>query len=172
MANDMGFKKTSELIAVSFSVTETGPGVYTQDEISLQLDVLNNEIAVVLAIDLDLSSPDAIAATNTSLTGVVTSTSQANLTSLSNTNTLANASKAVRAAGFVDGGVSFSRTSSTTPTGDLDYIGLIATNNFFIGVKGENNAGSKTMAGRLWMYRARADSSTYAALVQSEVLSA
>ena len=168
----MGFKKTSELIAVSFGVTETAPGVFTQEEISLQLDVLNNEIAVVLAIDLDLSSPDAIAATDTSNTGTVTSTSQVALTSLSNTNTLANASKAIRAAGFVDGGVSFDRAATTTPTGDLDYVGLIATNNFFIQVQGTNNAGSKSVTGRLWMYRARADSSTYAALVQSEVLSA
>lgn len=168
----MGFKKTSELIAISFSVTETAPGVYTQDEISLQLDVLNNEIAVVLAIDLDLTSPDALAATNTSVTGTVASTSQVALTSISNTNTLANASKAIRALGFVDGGVAFDRSASTTPTGDLDYIGLIATNNFFAQVQGVGNAGAKTMSGRLWMYRAKADSSTYAALVQSEVLSA
>ena len=168
----MGFKKTSELIAVSFSVTETAPGVFTQSEIALQLDVLNNEIAVVLAIDLDLQSPDAIAATNTAISGSLTTTTQTSVKSLSNTNTLANASKAIRAAGFVDGGVGFTRTSSSTPTGELDYIGLIATNNFFVQVSGDNNLGAKTLAGRCWLYRAKADSSTYAALVQSEVLSA
>jgi hypothetical protein len=168
----MGFKKTSELIAISFSVTEAAPGVFTQDEIALQLDVLNNEIAVILAIDLDLTSPDAIAATNTSVTGTFTSTSQTAMTSLSNTNTMANASKAIRASGFVDGGVSFDRSATTTPTGDLDYVGLIATNNFFVQIEGANNLGAKTLAGRCWLYRAKADSSTYAALVQSEVLSA
>lgn len=172
MACNMGFKKTSELIAVSFSVTESAPGIFTQDEIALQLDVLNNEIAVVLAIDLDLQSPDAIAATNTAVNAAVATTSQITVTGLGNTNTLCNASKAIRAGGFVDGGVSFTRTSNSTPTGDLDYIGLIATNNFFVGITGENNIGAKTVSGRCWLYRAKADSATYAALVQSEVLSA
>tara|TARA_R110002153_G_C13285207_1_gene494434 strand:+ start:1311 stop:1817 length:507 start_codon:yes stop_codon:yes gene_type:complete len=168
----MGFKKTSELIAVSFGLTESAPGVFTQDEIALQLDVLNNEIAVVLAVDLDLTSPDAVAATNTRTEGCVTSTSQTAITSLSNTNTMAVARQSIRAAGFVDGGVSFDRSSSTTPTGDLDYVALIATNNFFVQVQGVNNIGAKTVTGRVWLYRAKSDSATYAALVQSEVLSA
>jgi len=168
----MGFKKTSELIAVSFSVTEAAPNVFTQDEIALQLDVLNNEIAVILSIDLDLTSPDAITATNTNVTGCFTSTSQTAITSLGNTNTMAVARQSIRAAGFVDGGVSFDRMSSTTPTGDLDYVGIIATNNFFVCVQGANNVGAKSISGRAWLYRAKADSSTYAALVQSEVLSA
>ena len=168
----MGFKKTSELIAVSFGLTETAPGVFSQSEIALQLDVLNNEIAVVLAIDLDLTSPDAIAATNTNVTGCVTSTSQTAITSLSNTNTMAVARQSIRSAGFVDGGVGFDRSATSTPTGDLDYIGLIATNNFFVQVEGANNSGAKSISGRVWLYRAKADSSTYAALVQSEVLSA
>ena len=72
----MGFKKTSELIAVSFRVVESAPGVFTQEEIALQLDVLNNEIAVVLAVDLDLSPPEGIAGIDTRTSGSVTSTSQ------------------------------------------------------------------------------------------------
>jgi len=168
----MGFKKTSDLIAVSFGLTEAAPNVFTQEEIALQLDVLNNEIFVVLAVDLDLTSPDAIAATNTNTTGCITSTSQTAITSLSNTNTMAVARQSIRAAGFVDGGVSFDRMSNSTPTGDLDYVALIATNNFFIQVEGANNVGAKSISGRVWGYRAKADSSTYAALVQSEVLSA
>ena len=47
----MGFKKTSELIAVSFNTVELAPNTFIQDEIALQLDVLNNEIFVVLAVD-------------------------------------------------------------------------------------------------------------------------
>jgi len=37
---------------------------------------------------------------------------------------------------------------------------------------GTNNLAAKDVSGRVWGYRARADASTYAALVQSEVLSA
>ena len=168
----MGFKKTSDTIAVSFGLTETGPNTFTQEEIALQLDVLNNEIFVVLAVDLDLEAPDAIAAANTFTRGSVSSTTQTGVVALDNTNCVATARDDIRAAGFVDGGVAFSRAANQSYTGDVDYIALIATNNFFVQVEGANNAGAKTLSGRVWGYRAKADASTYAALVQSEVLSA
>ena len=168
----MGFKKTSDLIAVSFGNTESAPNTYTQEEIALQLDVLNNEIFVVLAVDLNPAAPDAIAATDTTTVAQVTSTSQTGIISLSNTNCLAVSERQIRAAGFVDSGVGFSHFAGETPTAQLDYIGLIATNNFFFGIKGTANLAAKGASGRVWGYRARADASTYAALVQSEVLSA
>ena len=167
----MGFKKTSDTIAVSFGLTETAANTFSEEEIALQLDVLNNEIFVVLAIDLDLEAPDAIAATNTSVKGSLCSTTQTAVQALNDTNCLATASDVIRAAGFVDGGVGFSRAALQSYTGDVEYIGLISTNNFFVQVEGANNAVPKTLSGRVWGYRARADASTYAALVQSEVLS-
>ena len=91
---------------------------------------------------------------------------------LSNTNVLAVARDDIRAAGFIDSGVGFSRGATETYTGDVDYIGLIATNNFFVALQGNANTGLSAVNGRVWGYRAKADSSTYAALVQSEVLSA
>jgi len=168
----MGFKKTSDLIAVSFGIDESAPNTYTQEEIALQLDVLNNEIFVVLAVDINLLPPDAVAGTNTSTAGSVTSTSQTVIGNLDSTNTIATARDFIQAGGFVDGGVGFSRTAMESYTGDVDYIALIATNNFFVSVQGLNNLAAKASTGRVWGYRARADASTYAALVQSEVLSA
>jgi len=168
----MGFKKTSELIAISFNVTETAANTYTQNEIALQLDVLNNEIFVVLAADLDCFTPDAIPGTNTNVGAAISSTTQATLATLASTNTVAVSQLDIRAAGFVDSGVGFSRAAQESYTGDLDYIALIATNNFFVGIQGAANAGAKQVNGRVWGYRAKADSATYAALVQSEVLSA
>lgn len=167
----MALKKTSEVIAVSFSVTETAPNTYTQEQINLSLDVLNNEVFVVAAVDLDPSSPDAIAATDTSVSSQLTSTSQTASVNLSNSNCIASFGLAIKAAGFVDGGVGFTRTSLDTPPATLDYIGIIATDNFFVAINGSNNTGAKTLNGRLWGYRARADAATYAGLVQSEVLS-
>jgi hypothetical protein len=89
------------------------------------------------------------------------------------TNTLAVAGDAIRAGAFGpgDGGVGFSRSANETYQANLGFIGLIATNNFFVQLIGENNANPKNVTGRVWLKRARADSSTYAALVQSEVLS-
>lgn len=168
----MGFKKTSDLIAVSFGVTESAANTYTQEEIALQLDVLNNEIFVVLAVDLDPGSPDATAGADSSISCQVTSTSQTGNVQLDNTNCIAHTSKAIRGAGYVDGGVGFTQTGLLTPPASIDYIALVATNNFFVGINGAGNGGPKTVNGRVWGYRARADASTYAALVQSEVLSA
>lgn len=168
----MGFKKTSELIAISFGLAEAGVNTFTQEEVALQLDVLNNEIFVVLAADINLSPPDALAATNTAVAGSITSTTQTAIANLDATNTIATARDFIQAQGFVDGGVGFSRSAMESYTGDLDYIALIATNNFFVQAEGTNNAVPKFLTGRVWGYRARADASTYAALVQSEVLSA
>lgn len=168
----MSFKKTSDPIAVSFGLEETAPNTFIQEEIALQLDVLNNEIFVVLAIDMDVSPPDAIAATDTRVTGSLCSTSQTTVSNLSNSNCLAQIRQSIQAAGFVDGGVAFNRAAESTYTGDVPYIGLIATNNFFVQLSGLANASTKGLTGRVWGYRARADASTYAALVQSEVLSA
>mgnify|MGYP003634079968 FL=1 len=168
----MGFKKTSELIAVSFGMSELAPNTFIQEEIALQLDVLNNEIAVVLAIDIDVTPPDALAGVSTTSSASVSTTSLTGIGTLAQSNTLAVARDDIRAGGFVDGGVAFSRKADSTYTGDLDYLGLIATNNFFVQLVGGNNIGAKGVTGRVWLYRAKADSSTYAALVQSEVLSA
>lgn len=168
----MAFKKTSEPVAVSFALAESAANTFTQEEIALQLDVLNNEIFVVLAIDLDIEAPDAIAATNTRVTSSLTSTTQTSTQGLGNTNCLSEGRSEIRAAGFVDGGVGFERSANSTYTGDVPYIGLIATNNFFVQIAGVNNAAAKSVSGRVWGYRARADAATYAALVQSEVLSA
>ena len=168
----MGFKTTSDLIAVSFGLAETAPNTYIEEEIALQLDVLNNEIFVVLAVDINCAPPDAIAATNTSTTSQVSSTSQAGIGNLATTNIIALSERTIRSAGYVDGGVGFSHFSGETPDSNLDYVALIATNNFFFSVRGTNNVGLKSSSGRLWGYRAKADASTYAALVQSEVLSA
>ena len=171
----MSFKETSELIAISFGVTETGANTFIEEEIALQLDVLNNEIAVIYAVDIDLTPPDAVPATDTNTFGSVTATSQLTaglIGTLAQTNTIAVARDSIRAAGFVDGGVGFQRSASESYQGPLDFIALIATNNFFIQLQGQNNTLPKGLTGRLWMRRARADSATYAALVQSEVLSA
>jgi hypothetical protein len=69
-------------------------------------------------------------------------------------------------------GVAFSRQSGETPATALEYLGIIATDNFFIQVQGNDNQGAKNMSCKVYGYRARADAAVYAALVQSELLSA
>lgn len=172
MDRDMGFKKTSSIIAISFEVDESAANTFTQRQINLQLNPLDNEVFVVLGVDLDPTAPDGLAATNTSTLAGLTKTTQTAALVLSSNDCIAIANRNVRAAGFADGGVPFTHTSLDTPIAQLEYIDILATNDFFIYVVGAGNAVAKSMSGRMWGYRAKADASTYAALVQSEVLSA
>jgi len=167
-----GLKETSSLISIGFTVAETAPNTFTQEAVDLQLNPLDNEVFVVYAIDLDLETPDALAGTNTAMSGALTSTSRTTLPNLSDSTCLAVKQTRIRAAGFVDGGVGFTTGSNESPATQLEYIGIIATNDFFIQIEGANNLAAHSMSGKLYGVRARADSSVYAALVQSEVLSA
>lgn len=169
-----GLKATSSIVAVSADVVETAANTYTQEQISLDLDPLNNEVFVVVAIDLNPQFPDAIDATDTATQACVSTTSRTTMGFIENSNVLSSASVAIRAAGFAPGGggVGFSQSALETPPATLEYIGIIATNDFFLSVEGTGNGGAKRVGTRLWGYRAKADAAIYAALVQSEVLSA
>jgi len=166
-----GLKSTSSLITIGFVTTETAPDTYTQGRVDLQLNPLDNEVFVVQAIDLDPSSPNAQAGVNTRVDCALTTTSQGGMVNLSATACLAKAELDIRASGFVDGGVGFQKSSLETPPSNLEYIGIIATNDFFVSIQGTGNGTVKRVAGKMYGYRARADASVYAALVQSEVLS-
>lgn len=167
-----GLKQSSSVVAIGFQVTESAPNTFTQQQLDLNLSPLDREVFVVLSVQADPSSPDALAGTDTGVNGSVTTTSQTGLVNLSNSNCLAFAGNAIKAAGFVDGGVAFTAGILETPPATLDYIGIIATNDFFVSVQGTNNLAAKSMSGKMYGYRAIASADIYAALVQSEVLSA
>jgi hypothetical protein len=166
-----GLTQTSDVVSVSFSLDETAPNTFNQLQVSLQLSPLDQEVFVVTAVSLDPYYPDAIAATDTRVNASVTTTTQTAVQNLSNSQCLATAANALQAAGFVDGGVSFQTIALESPQGTTEYIGIISTNDFFVQVKGVDNGASKGVDGRLWGYRAKASSSIYAALVNSELLS-
>jgi len=167
-----GLKQTSSPVSIGFSVTESAANTFTQNQIDLNLSPLDREVFVVLAVNLDPSNPDALAGVNTDTKSGLTTTSQSTIPSLADANCLARSTHAIRAAGFVDGGVAFVNQALETPPSTLEYIGIIATNDFFVQVEGTNNAAAKGVSGKLYGYRAVATADIYAALVQSEVLSA
>ena len=167
----MAFKQTSSVITVSASLAETAPNTFIQQEVDLSLSPLDNEVFVVLAVDVSPQPPEAIAATDTNTACSVSTTSRTAVGSIGDNNVLGAGESTIKAAGFVDGGVAFQHFSGETPTANLDYIGIIATNNFFIQLEGTGNTLGRRASVRVWGYRARADAATYAALVQSEVLS-
>ena len=167
-----GLKQTSSVVSIGFSVDESAANTFTQEKIDLNLSPLDREVFVVLAVNLDPFTPEAIANVDTKVESSLTTTSQTAVANLSNANCLAASGNFIKAKGFGDGGVAFQSLGAETPPATLDYIGIIATNDFFIQVKGTGNANALGMDGKLYGYRAVADADIYAALVQSEVLSA
>mgnify|MGYP000548199845 CR=1 FL=1 len=166
-----GLKETSSLIEVSFQVDETAPNTFTQERIDLQLNPLDNEVFIVYAVDLDPFPPEAIAGVDTRTFSAVTSTSQTAMVNLGSPSCIAVSADSIQAAGLVDGGVGFTSRFGSTPPTTLPYVAIIATNDFFVSCLGQGNTTARGVSGRLYGARARADSSVYAALVQSEMLS-
>ena len=168
------FTNLSQPIIISGRVTEDAPGVMKEDTVNLQLDVLNQEVFLVYAVDLNPGAPENIDATTTEVNASLSTTSRSTIGFIADSNVIATADKAIIGDGVAPGGNVFvGSTSLDSPPGPaIAYIGIISTNNFFVQVVGRNNNNVKSSSYRMWGARARVkDASVYAALVQSELLS-
>lgn len=166
-----GLKQSSSVVSIGFGVDESAANTFTQASVDLNLSPLDREVFVVLAVNLDPFTPDNIDKTNTSVQCSLTTTSQTGVANLSNANCIAASGNFIRAVAGTGIACPFQTGAFESPPSTLDYIGIIATNDFFIQVKGDGNGQARGMDGKLYGYRAIADADIYAALVQSEVLS-
>jgi len=164
-----GLKQSSATVAIGFTLSESAANTFTQTSVDLNLSPLDREVFVVTAINLDNESPD-LGATPSFTNSSLTTTSQTAVSNLGDANCLAVAQQRIVA--DATRAVAFQQQSLETPPTMSDYIGIIATNDFFVQVIGGGNAASKGVSGKLYGYRAVATADIYAALVQSEVLSA
>ena len=167
-----GLTQTSSVVSIGFNATELAPNTFAQTSIDLNLSPLDREVFVVLAVNLDTFTPDSVAGVTSLVRSSLTTTSQTAVQEISESNCLAAASTAIRMNGASVDGVAFQTLGLETPPATLEYIGIIATNDFFVQVNGTQNLNPKEVNGKLYGYRARADAAIFAALVQSEVLSA
>tara|TARA_Y100000401_G_C8320229_1_gene224836 strand:+ start:1763 stop:2263 length:501 start_codon:yes stop_codon:yes gene_type:complete len=162
-----GLKKTSETVQISFTKGEDAANTFSQERIDLQLDVLNREVFVVTCVDFDLKPPDAIAGTSTVSQCSLSTTTRTSVGNLGDSNVIA--------AQRDDCGLGAAYTSSENPSAAvgamLEYIGIIATNDFFVQIEGVANNNASFVHGRLYGYRAVANADIFAALTQSEILS-
>lgn len=183
-------KKTSSIIMVTGQTDESGTATLTEEQINLQLNALDREVFVVT--DLVLSCPgqpiyvptgaDPSGNYRNTCTAVVSSTS-ANTIEVNSPNVLGWTKTVTNTAVQVYGPnagdlVSLGTYEKVTgyQTGAIDGeanpLGIIATPDFYVRVLSGGPAPSAGRADwRLYGYRAQADAATYAALVQSEVLS-
>ena len=166
-----GLTQTSSLIQVSAAVTETAVNTFTVEQIDLQLNPLDREVFVVQAVDLDLLPPNLIANTITDVALSLSSTRRTTLGGIDSSNVIA-AKRISTQSVTGDGSVTNEYEASDTPASNLDYIAIVATNDMFLNIEGRNNVSAGSGNCRVYGYRARADAAIYAALVQSEALSA
>lgn len=169
-----GLKSTSNPIQVSAVATETAANTLFSETIELNLNPLDQEVFVVTQVNIDVDAPDSITATTTQVSATLSTVSRTSLGSIADSNVLAASQRIIvcNAAMTPDGGHAFDREDPTFTALSEDYLGIVATSNCFLNVEGLNNGNPKNARVRIYGYRAQASASVYAALVQSEVLSA
>ena len=164
-----GLKETSGLITISANITESAANTFTDKKVDLQLNPLDNEVFVVYGIDLDVSAPELIPATVTDARLSMSTVERTTIGGIGDSNVLAHLRITTQENG--GGAVTNTFSSDSAPSTQLEYLGIIATNDFFLNITGNNNAGVMLGSCRVYGVRAKADAAVYAALVQSEVLS-
>ena len=166
-----GLKPTSGVIVISSLINESAANTFTSEQVDLQLNVLDREVFVVMAADIDLRPADNLTDTITQSRMSISTTERQSVGSLDDSNVLAAANITIQNVGDTCCAVT-DYSSTATPPAQLEYIGIIATNDFYLNIVGSNNALAKSGSARVWGYRAQADAATFAALTQSELLSA
>ena len=169
-----GLTQTSSLIQISASVTESAANTFTIEQIDLQLNPLDREVFVVQAVDLDLSPPELIDNATTVAALSLSSTRRTTVGGIDFPNVIAAKRITTACISTLTGAASVTNEymASDSPASNLDYIAIVATNDFFLNIEGTLNVGVLGANARMYGYRARADAAIYAALVQSEALSA
>lgn len=169
----MAMKKTSSTITISSEVVESAANTFTTSKVDLQLNPLDNEVFVVTGVNLDPDAPDSVANTSTTVDTSVSTVERTTVGDISKSNVMASArTQIITNAGMTpDGGIPFVREDPLTVPPGEQYLAIIATNDFYLNIVGTGNGNAKAARCRVYGYRARADANTYAALVQSELLS-
>lgn len=169
-----GLKSTSSPIQISARAVESVAGTLAETEIQLSLNPLDNEVFVVTQVNLDADAPDSVAATSTRVQASLSTTTRATVGTIADQNVIAAADRQIicNSGMTPDGGIPFDREDPTFTALSEDYIGIIATDNAFLQVVSTGGGNVKNARVRIYGYRAKASASVYAALVQSEVLSA
>ncbi len=177
----MSLKRTSDIVMVG-DIIDIG-AAFAVNEIQLPLDILNREVFVVVGVDFKINTATALSRIDCAgeIIGQVSTTRPTQVSGLQNPNLLAAINYTFN--GLYDPAAvppesqwgAHEQLAGNTPPAQMDWVGIVATDNMFFaqdldGSIGAGNTGSVQV--RVYGYRAQADAATYAALVQSEALSA
>lgn len=176
----MALKSTSSPIVVSTDFVQGTTNAFEVIPVDLQLNPLDQEVFVVTAVKIEFFDLPTTAAVPGNFAHCEFETAMcksrpAAMQSIGDSNCIAYSR--------LDAVYGFDATSPSavalkesnagdTPPSQLEYLDIVATDNFFIAVDGNATTNQNRGAIRVYGYRAKADAATYAALVQSEMLSA
>ena len=183
-----GLKHSSRPIQISTSSQISNDPVaaqFTSKRVDLQLNPLDNEVFVVTGLKIDFDNP--LAPVNSAGGAALYQVDQrCSISTTTQTTYEGIDSPKVIGASQLDGQSIIStdleheyytvieQNAMDAPPASMEYLSVIATNDFFVNYLVSSNylAGQTFNARvRLYGYRAVADAVTYAALVQSELLS-
>jgi hypothetical protein len=165
-------------------VTETVINTFATTEIDLTLNALDQEVFVVTQVNIDTTPPSLLEVTATaSVACSVSSTARTSVGTIANSNVIAQSRKTTQVNAsvaqpptvppFVSYGIAtYDREDPLFAAMDEEYIGIIATSNCHLNIQGQGNLDLMQASVRIYGYRAKMDAAGYAALVQSQVLSA
>lgn len=178
----MALKRSSEVITISGRLQQGVVNAFEVNPVDLQLNPLDQEVFVVTAVKIDFLSkaPHQLIVAGGGWSSAefevgLTTTRPTSMPTLGDSNCFAFANR--QTVYYVDAAGDFTVFSENeqgpadTPDTNLDYIGIIATSDMFVSIDGDGSSHVADIAYRVYGYRAKADAATYAALVQSEVLS-
>ena len=172
MALPKGITETSSIITISGRIDELLPNTFVTEQITLSLNPLDREAFIVYAVQTDIAPPDALPGVNTGSTLTLSTTARTTTGGLNDSNVFHQHIMQIRAAGFVDSGVGFQQSGPDSASTQLPYLALIATDNFHVNLQGFNNVAVGQGQFKVYGQRVRLGADQYAALVQSELLSA
>ncbi len=169
----MALKKTSEIFTISTRAAQTAVDGFVESEINLSLNILDQEILAIYAVDVDMSQPDAdVASGSQSVDMSLTATTQTAVSNISQPSCIAAGQlsrKNDNGAGLLGDTVALFQSSNTPVASDIPWIYLVATDNMFLQLDSTNAGTTKSANVRIWAQRMKADAATYAALVNSEL---
>ena len=166
------YKITSDPFFVNGNLTQSAIDTYTQLEISLPLDSLQQEGILVHAVYWTSAEPSSFPNGQSKINMQLASTSQTGIINANAANLISR-----RELTITGGALEFSgphvldMIGSTAPYQTADNLMLIATDNVFLGVDSLNQAAVKAVFFRMVCSRIKLTSSAYAAMVTNELSS-
>jgi len=166
------YKVTSDPFFVNGNLTQSAIDTFTQLEISMPLDSLNQEGIVVHAVYWTSAEPSSVPAASSKLNMQLTSTSQTGIVNANSANLISR-----RELVITGGAAEFSGPhvldfiGSESPYTEADNLMLVATDNVFLAVDSLNQLAVKQVHFRMVCSRIKLTSSAYAAMVTNELSS-